>query len=309
MDDLIEIKNLENCYSVYKLTCKNTPNVSYIGITNETYVIGRLFRHFMESVANDRTKNEEKHAWIRDNWKNINMDILEDKIPSKHEAERKEAKYIFECLKNKENVLNKTYVAISLFDINGNLYKSYPSYQVAAEELNVKPCRLMQAVNRKERLLGIYTVKKYDPDIKFIKLDYIHDKPYNYRKILQYDLDGNLIKEWESGHICSKELNIDRSLLTKCLKDFNKTANSYRFKYKNESILDDGIQYRVFMYNSDHQFIAKFRTAVECSKYLVQNNYTTIKESSIQSKISTCIKNRTLYLKHYFTNEPVEDWS
>ena len=35
MENLINVKNLENEWSVYLLTCNNTPNTVYVGVTNE----------------------------------------------------------------------------------------------------------------------------------------------------------------------------------------------------------------------------------------------------------------------------------
>ena len=52
------------------------------------------------------------------------------------------------------------------------------------------------------------------------------------KKILQYNFDGHLIKEWGSIISASKELKIDNSCITKCCKGKVKTAGSYIWKYK-----------------------------------------------------------------------------
>jgi len=50
--------------------------------------------------------------------------------------------------------------------------------------------------------------------------------------ILQYDLNGNIIKEWESGAQASMVLKLDATNITKVLKGKHKTCGGYTFKYK-----------------------------------------------------------------------------
>ena len=51
-----------------------------------------------------------------------------------------------------------------------------------------------------------------------------HNKP-----ILQYDLDGNFIREWQCAYDVGKEAN---STIVNCLKGRYKTAYGYIWKYK-----------------------------------------------------------------------------
>ena len=53
-----------------------------------------------------------------------------------------------------------------------------------------------------------------------------HKKP-----ILQYDLDGNFVREWSSATDVSKEVQAN---ICKCLKGQNKTAYGYKWKYKED---------------------------------------------------------------------------
>ena len=55
---------------------------------------------------------------------------------------------------------------------------------------------------------------------------------HKYKKILQYDLDGNFIKEWDSVLEASQVLNINKRNLYSCLSNYNKTANGFVWKYK-----------------------------------------------------------------------------
>ena len=55
---------------------------------------------------------------------------------------------------------------------------------------------------------------------------------HNLKPILQYDLNGTFIKEWEAIMIASKELNIFGSNITECCRGRRKTAGRYIWRYK-----------------------------------------------------------------------------
>lgn len=58
-------------------------------------------------------------------------------------------------------------------------------------------------------------------------------KKFNSKPILQYDLQGNFIKEFISQIEASKELNINSCAINNCLrKGFNSTCGGYKWKYK-----------------------------------------------------------------------------
>lgn len=52
--------------------------------------------------------------------------------------------------------------------------------------------------------------------------------------VLQYSLDGELLKEWESANVCKKELGYDNSAIAKCCRGNTKTSYGYVWKYKEE---------------------------------------------------------------------------
>ena len=54
------------------------------------------------------------------------------------------------------------------------------------------------------------------------------------KRVLQYDLEGNFIKEWESTMDIQRELNIRNSCISACCKGLYKQTHSYIFKYKND---------------------------------------------------------------------------
>lgn len=54
------------------------------------------------------------------------------------------------------------------------------------------------------------------------------------KKILQYTLDGEFVREWESQIEAATELNIRQGNISSCCKEKRKTAGGYIWKYKEE---------------------------------------------------------------------------
>ncbi len=54
------------------------------------------------------------------------------------------------------------------------------------------------------------------------------------KPIIQYNLDGEFIREWESATDAASFYNINKVNITKCCLGKNKTSNGYIWKYKEE---------------------------------------------------------------------------
>ena len=71
----------------------------------------------------------------------------------------------------------------------------------------------------------------------WIKRELNRMKSMDYSKlkkpVIQYDLNGNFIKEWDGFIDIKKELNYDQSFVRKCCKGLQKTAYGFIWKYKN----------------------------------------------------------------------------
>jgi hypothetical protein len=53
------------------------------------------------------------------------------------------------------------------------------------------------------------------------------------KTIIQYDLDGNVIKEYESQSQASRETNVNQSDISACCNEKQKTAGGFTWKFKN----------------------------------------------------------------------------
>ncbi len=54
------------------------------------------------------------------------------------------------------------------------------------------------------------------------------------KPVLQFDLEGNLIKEWESGKVASEILNCSKQHISACCLGKRKTHKGFIWKFKNE---------------------------------------------------------------------------
>ena len=109
------------------------------------------------------------------------------------------------------------------------------------------------------------------------------------KNILQYDLNGNFIKEWECVGDIKKKYNISESSIYTCCENKAKSAYGFIWKYKNGDIEEKIEPYRknnlniknisknVYMYSKEGIFISEFQSAKEA------NINTGVNKLSIQS--------------------------
>lgn len=55
-----------------------------------------------------------------------------------------------------------------------------------------------------------------------------------YKKVFQYDLNNNFIREWKSMKLASEELKIHHGDICQCCKQRRKTAGGFIWRYSNE---------------------------------------------------------------------------
>ena len=116
---------------------------------------------------------------------------------------------------------------VKQYDLNGNFIKSYDSIKEAASfgfnEGNIQDC----CVYRLKSHRGF--IWRYFEDLPPSKY-----KNKTIKSILQYDMSGNFIKEWDSIANASKELKIGSNCITTCCKGKYKSSGGYIWKYKSD---------------------------------------------------------------------------
>jgi hypothetical protein len=119
---------------------------------------------------------------------------------------------------------------VNIYDLKGNYLKSYINAKEAALDLQVSYSTIQQVLHQKR------------PTCKKIQAKYTDDpriitefKSRQGGKIPIYQINKdnkNIIKEWESTACAAKELKLDASTITKCLKGKLKTCGGFEWRYK-----------------------------------------------------------------------------
>ena len=124
------------------------------------------------------------------------------------------------------------YDYIYQYDLSGNFIKEHLGMTIVAEEIGCCIHSLRAAYQQKRELKGFYWSKE-----KKDKLDLSEYRELKYKVIYQFDLNGNLIKEWENIKSICSELNITKSNI---LSSLNKKtqAKGYYFLRDKSKIFD-----------------------------------------------------------------------
>jgi hypothetical protein len=131
-------------------------------------------------------------------------------------------------VKYEDRLFEKYNVPIFEYDMNGNLLNEYSSLSQITKNRTERNCiRSVLKGECKSSKNKIYSFKKI-PKTFFKKYFQIW-KGF----VLQFDLNGNLIKEWKSSYEASKILKISRTNIDRCLKKERKISNGFIWKYKN----------------------------------------------------------------------------
>ena len=91
----------------------------------------------------------------------------------------------------------------------------------------------------------------------------------NMRKVVQYDLQGNIVKNWNSISDASRELGIARANISACCRNKRKIAGGFAWKYYEEecdrfqSVWNNGKQ--VAQYSLTGELICVFQSLAEAS--------------------------------------------
>ena len=123
------------------------------------------------------------------------------------------------------NKLNYQKRKIKQYDMKGNFIKSYDSIKEAASfgfnDGNIQDCCVYRLKSHK----GF--IWRYIEDNNPV----VYDNK-NKRAVLQYDMSGSFIKEWDSIVTVSKELKIGSNNIITCCSGKSKSSGGFIWKYK-----------------------------------------------------------------------------
>jgi hypothetical protein len=88
-------------------------------------------------------------------------------------------------------------------------------------------------------------------------------------KVLQYDLDNNLIKEWKSLGEIEKTLGFKKETIRFCINGITNISYGYRWKYKNKDTNKwESKVKKVNQYTLDGNFIKTWNSVKDCKQWL-----------------------------------------
>lgn len=136
------------------------------------------------------------------------------------------------------------------YDKNGNFIKEWRSIQSIRRELRFNPSHISEcARGKKKSAYGYVWVFKDDLTLEEMQVNQLNISLSNFssvsprknrkqsssgKPILQYDKNGNFIKEWPSGMSIQRELGFALAHISKCANGKRKYAYEFVWVFKNK---------------------------------------------------------------------------
>lgn len=118
--------------------------------------------------------------------------------------------------------------AVMQYSLNGDYIKTYDSAHQAADALNLDFGNICACCRGDRNQTGDFQWKYVDSD-KNIK---VSNARHSNTPILQYDLNGNFIKEYATLKEAAEAVGCSKALICKVCKGQGKTAKNFKWKYK-----------------------------------------------------------------------------
>lgn len=149
-----------------------------------------------------------------------------------------EEKYIVYLHINKTN--NKVYVGITSMAVNNrwrvgskaSMYGKHPSKETIEKRVSTR--KALGHYAKDMPWLAKYRLRKGKDSPLFGKAPSENTLLAHRKIILQFNLDGEFIKEFNSIKEASEEIGVSKSAIVHCLKGKTKKAGGYKWKYKYE---------------------------------------------------------------------------
>ena len=240
---------------IYKITCIKTKKV-YIGQTIKT-VKHRWNQHVNESLRDNHLPNKFHNAirrYGKDSFKVVTLadecastieelymklDILEDKYIQQYNSVKKGYNSLPGGRCHGGYVLRKSKFKINQYDLLGNYIATWNSTGEIDSYFKVSTFSKVSA-----KILDPechvtwhnYVWRKYNGSVDNIEFDdrWLRKSGYKNCPILQYDLDGNLIREFSQfKEIQLRFPHVNRSVVYDCIKGKLNTAYGFVWRKRN----------------------------------------------------------------------------
>lgn len=208
---------------------------------------------------------------------------------------------------SKRNYIEKP---VDLYDLDGNLIKTFRSAVDASSYLGVTPTNIMKCCNGSIVNVAKHVCRYKDQGFDLYRTSTLiteSKKQYENRPILQYTKDGNFIREYPSINeaVSINGFNKSRCLFDCCIGTY-KSSYGYLWKFKDdktkiEPYLDPRslLKRPLNQYDVNNNYIQTFYDAPALRKYLCVKDYS--------SAINRCLnKKKKTYLGYqwFYADDP-----
>lgn len=208
----------------------------YKGKNNPFY--GKSHSEEVKKIISDCNKNN-KYRLGKTHTEEAKEKIRQASTGRKHTEEAK--KKISEAGKGRipsekaiQSLIQRSQKKVVQYDLNGNKIKVWDSITEASNETGASNiyscCKGIQC--QSGGFMWSYENQNLLDNPK--NIDFINSKIKKTKPILQYDLDGNLIKEWNSLKEAALSINGDVGNISKVCSGKQKTYKKFIWRYKNE---------------------------------------------------------------------------
>jgi hypothetical protein len=171
------------------------------------------------------------------------------------------------------------------YSLEGWYIEEYSSMSIAAENNNTLCTDVMLCMRGIKYSTGGFIWKNYKTDkVK----SYIDTIRLGKKKVLQFDMQNNFIKEWKGAYEAAKELNISHSAIRNVLIKRAISSNNYKWVYSKEDLTLPKFYLEITNLNTG--ITKKFYSIVEAEKEL----------SIPKGYISTYMKRNIAYKNYRF---------
>lgn len=161
------------------------------------------------------------------------------------------------------------------FDLNGKYVDEYLSCSHASNVTGIGRHNIGDCANKITKQSGGFQWR-YKDECDNTEIEAFQKNPSPRRKrIIQLDLDGNLINIFDSVTEASNKLNIGRTTISSCLTKKLSTAGGYQWIYNKDYDFNNNYRYQgikqgngIVQLNDNWKIINHFRNCSEAARYL-----------------------------------------
>jgi len=131
----------------------------------------------------------------------------------------------------KYKIISNKAKPIIQYDLNGNFIKEWPSIEKAQKELYIHSNCIRAVCYGRSKTIGGFIWKFKGDELKL--KDHVN---LNFKPIVQYDLKGNKIKEWNSIKEAANKFDVSHSCISTAISGYRgkKNAAGFVWKFKNK---------------------------------------------------------------------------